>query len=71
MCEDNEVMPCCRRYSRPQQQCDRYPACNTCEHLIADDAPALKESSQHVEIVLGPGAPDFGLPAEAARDPLY
>jgi hypothetical protein len=71
MCDDNEVTPCCRRYSRPEEQCDRYPACTACEDLIADDAPTLKEASQHVEAVFGPGAPDFGPPAEAAHDRLY
>ncbi len=71
MCDDNEVTPCCRRHSRPEEQCDRYPACNTCEHLIADDGPGMEEISQQVEAVFGPIGFDSGPPAEPARDLLY
>jgi hypothetical protein len=71
MCDDSEVMPCCRRYSRPEEQCDRYPACSTCEHLIADDGPAWEETSQRPESVFGPVGFDPDPRAEPARDPLY
>ena len=71
MCEDKEVTGCCRTYSRPEEQCDRYPACNDCIHLIADDGSTLEETSQHVEVPLSPTGFDSGPRAEVVREPHY
>ena len=71
MSEDNEVRPCCEKYSRPEQQCDRYPACDTCQHLIADEPPNPEEASQRAEEALDSSRFDATRISEPMRDPLY
>jgi hypothetical protein len=71
MSEDNEVRPCCGKYSKPHEQCDRYPACEACQHLIADEAPAAKELSQYAEPDFDPPRLYPDSPMEAVRDSLY
>jgi hypothetical protein len=71
ICDENQATPCCRRYSRPDEQCDRYPACDPCEHLIADDGPVVQEPSQQFEASFAPVRLESGPPAEPRRDPLY
>jgi hypothetical protein len=71
MCENDDVRPCCRQHTRPEEQCDRYPACSACEHLIADDGPAWQEGNQQDDAVFAPVGFDSGPPAEQGRTPIY
>jgi hypothetical protein len=71
MSEDREATPCCGRHSRPEQECDRYPACDACQHLIADESPTANEVSQRVEETFGRTEFDSSPQVETVRDPLY
>ena len=71
MSEDNEVTGCCDRHRRPEQECDRYPACDACQHLIADESPTANEVSQRVEETFGLTGFDASPTSEPMRGSQY
>jgi hypothetical protein len=70
MSEDNESIGCCSRYGRPEEQCNGYPACDACQHRIADETPAAEEVSQRVD-GFGPTGFDSSPSSEPMRESLY
>jgi len=58
MGDENEVMPCCRRYGRPHEQCDRYPACDGCHDLVDEAATAATGQPSETDLDLSGLAPE-------------
>ena len=71
MCDENETVSCCSKYSRPERHCDMYPACEACQHLIADESPPAEEVTQRLEEPVRLTAYDDCPTSEPIRDPLY
>jgi len=71
MCDANETVPCCRRYSRPEQQCARHPACDGCQHLAADESPTVEDVNQRAEGASGLTGFEDRPTSEPIRDLLY
>ena len=63
MHEESRVTPCCRKYSRPDRECDQYPDCKLCDELIADGDSPQEELHEHTDAAAGHDGPIF------AREP--